>query len=89
MALGAQRKEVIRMVVRQALGITVAGTAAGLIAAVGLTRFMAGLLYDVKPQDPAVFVAVALLLAATAVLASWAPALRAALVDPVTALRCE
>jgi putative ABC transport system permease protein len=89
MALGAQRKEVVRMVVRQALGITLAGTAVGLIAAVGLTRFMAGLLYDVKPQDPAVFAAVALLLAATAVLASWAPALRAALVDPVTALRCE
>jgi putative ABC transport system permease protein len=77
------------MVVRQGLGITVAGIAAGLTAAVGLTRFMAGLLYGVKPEDPSVFAAVALILAATAVLASWGPALRAAVVDPVIALRCE
>jgi putative ABC transport system permease protein len=89
MALGAQRNEVVRMVVRQGLGISLVGIAAGLIAAAGLTRFIAGLLYEVKPQDPFVFVAVAVILAATAVLASWGPALRAALVDPVMALRCE
>jgi putative ABC transport system permease protein len=88
-ALGAQRSEVVRMVVRQALGITLIGIAAGLTAAVGLTRFMAGLLYAVKPEDPAVFATVALTFAAIAVLASWGPALRAALVDPVIALRCE
>jgi putative ABC transport system permease protein len=88
-ALGAQRNKVVRMVVWQGLGIALAGIAAGLTAAVGLTRFIAGLLYGVKPHDPSVFAAVALTLAATAVLASWGPALRAALVDPVIALRCE
>lgn len=89
MALGAQRNEVVRMVVRQGLGIALAGIAIGLSAAIGLTRLMAGLLYGVKPYDPSVFASSALTLAATALLASWAPALRAALVDPVMALRCE
>jgi putative ABC transport system permease protein len=89
MAVGAQRNEVIRMVVRQGLGIALAGIGVGLVAAVGLTRFIAGLLYDVKPHDPSVFAAVALTLTATALLASWGPALRAALVDPVIALRYE
>ncbi|HEY1948494.1 MAG TPA: ABC transporter permease [Bryobacteraceae bacterium] len=89
MALGAQRNEVIRMVVRQGLGIALSGIGVGLVAAVGLTRFIAGLLYDVKPHDPSVFAAVALTLSATALLASWGPALRAALVDPVIALRYE
>jgi putative ABC transport system permease protein len=89
MALGAQRNEVIRMVMRQGLGIALAGIGVGLVAAVGLTRFVAGLLYDLKPHDPSVFAAVALTLTATALLASWGPALRAALVDPVIALRYE
>jgi putative ABC transport system permease protein len=88
-ALGAQRNEVVRMVVRQGLGITAAGIGIGLIAAVGLTRFMAGVLYGVKPEDPSVFATVAIIFAMTAVLASWGPALRAAVVDPVIALRCE
>ncbi len=88
-ALGAQRNQVIRMVVGQGLGISLAGIAAGLAAAVGLTRFMASLLYDVRPDDPSVFAGVALILAGTALLASWGPALKAALVDPVIALRYE
>jgi len=88
-ALGAQRNEVVRMAMWQGLGIALAGIGAGLTAAVGLTRFITGLLYGVKPHDPSVFAAVALTLAATAVVASWGPALRAALVDPVIALRCE
>jgi putative ABC transport system permease protein len=89
MALGAQRNEVVRMVVRQGFGIAFAGIAAGLIAAAGLTRFIASLLYGVEPHDPSVFVAVALALGVTALLASWGPALRAALIDPVIALRYE
>ena len=88
-ALGAQRNQVIRMVVWQGLGVTLAGVAVGLIIAGALTRFMAGLLYAVKPHDPLVFAAVALTLTATALLASWGPALRASLVDPLTALRYE
>ncbi len=89
MALGAQRAEVVRMVVRQGMGIATAGIAVGLAAAVGLTRLMSSLLYAVKPHDPPVFVAASLLLGATALLASWVPALKAALVDPTLALRYE
>jgi putative ABC transport system permease protein len=89
MALGAQRNQVIRMVVWQGLGTALAGIAGGSAAAIGLTRFLGSMLYGVKPHDPSVFLAVALTLAATAALACWGPALRAALVDPVIALRYE
>ncbi len=71
------------------MGIALAGIVAGVIAAVGLTRLMIALLYAVKPDDPLVFVSVALTLAATALMASWIPALKAALVDPAIALRYE
>jgi putative ABC transport system permease protein len=89
MALGAQRGEVVQMVVRQGMGIALSGIVVGLAAALGLTRLMASLLYDVKPNDPSTFALVAITLAATAGLASWGPALRAALVDPLIALRHE
>jgi putative ABC transport system permease protein len=89
MALGAQRSEVIRMVVRQGMGLAISGIVMGLAAALGLTRFMASLLYDVKPNDPSTFALVAITLAATVALASWGPALKAALVDPSIALRHE
>lgn len=69
--------------------MALAGIGVGLAAALGLTRLMTSLLYDVKANDPLTFVAVALTLAATALLASWIPALRAASVDPTAALRCE
>ena len=88
-ALGAQTNQVIRMVVSQALATALAGIAVGCIAAVGLTRFMASLLYGVTPHDPSVFVAVVLILAATALLACWNPAAKAAVVDPAIALRYE
>jgi putative ABC transport system permease protein len=88
-ALGAQRSEVIRMVVWQGLRVALAGILAGSIMAFGVTRFMASLLYGVKPHDPLVFVGVALALLVTASFACWAPALRAALIDPAIALRYE
>ena len=89
MALGAPRGEVVRMVVKQGLAIALTGIAVGIAAALGLTRFMASLLYGVRPDDAPTFAIVALVLAITALLASWRPARRAALVDPVTALRYE
>jgi len=88
-ALGAQRSDIVRMVLWQGMQMALAGIGVGLAAALGLTRLMASLLYDVKANDPLTFAAVALTLAATALLACWIPALRAALVDPAVALRCE
>jgi putative ABC transport system permease protein len=89
MALGAQRGEVVRMVVKQGMAIALSGIAIGVAAALGLTRFIASLLYGVRPDDAPTFAVVALVLAITALLASWGPALRAAVVDPLIALRYE
>jgi putative ABC transport system permease protein len=89
MALGAQRGQVVRMVMWHGLGIVLCGIGAGLIAAVGLTRLMASLLYDVQPTDAPTFAVVASALAITALLAIWGPAVRAARVDPMIALRYE
>jgi len=89
MALGAQRREVVGMVARDGIRIALAGMLIGLAAAAGLTRLMQSLLYDVKPADPPTFAVVAVALAATALLACWGTALKAALVDPMTALRTE
>jgi putative ABC transport system permease protein len=87
MALGAQRGEVVRMVVGQAMSIAFVGIGIGLAATLGLTRLMESLLYEVRPNDPATLVAVAVTLSATALLACWIPAIKAALVDPALALR--
>jgi putative ABC transport system permease protein len=89
MAFGAQLGEVVRMVVRQGMTIALSGIVVGLAAALGLTRFLASLLYDVRPDDTSTFALVALVLAVTALLASWGPALKAAVVDPLIALRYE
>ena len=89
LALGAGRNQVIHMIVGQGLRATLIGLALGFIAALLLTRFMTGLLYGVTPHDSFVFFVVALTLTITALLASWGPARRASLVDPVTALRYE
>jgi putative ABC transport system permease protein len=89
MALGAQRNDVVRMVVLQAMTIGIAGIVTGLVAAAGLTRLMESLLYDVRTMDPGTFVVVAGVLAITALLASSIPAFRAARVDPNVALRYE
>jgi putative ABC transport system permease protein len=89
MALGAQRGEIVAMVVRQGMSMAMAGIAAGTLAALGLTRLMETMLFDVKPNDPWTFAAVSAGLTATALLASCIPALRAARVDAISALRYE
>jgi predicted permease len=89
MALGAQRSDVVSMVVRQGMRVTLAGIAAGVFGAFALSRLMENLLYEVEPTDPFTFVAVTVVLAATGFLACCLPALKAALVDPIAILRYE
>src|SRR5580658_5361653 len=89
MALGAQRSQVVRLVVREGMRLAAAGITVGLAAAFALTRLMASLLYDVKPTDPLTYAVVAAALAATALAACCKPALQAAWVDPARALRQE
>jgi ABC-type antimicrobial peptide transport system permease subunit len=89
MALGAERPDVTRMFVRYGLALTAIGVVCGLAAAMALTRLMGSMLFDVSPIDPFTYVAVCASLIAVACLASYLPALRATLVNPVTALRAE
>jgi putative ABC transport system permease protein len=89
MALGAQRGDVLRMVVKQAVVLAVVGIVVGGAGALLLTQLMKGMLFQVEPSDPGTFAAVSGLLAAVAVLASGVPGLRATRVDPVIALRAE
>jgi len=89
MALGAAKTNVLRMVLRQAFVIAGAGIGIGLIAGFALTRFMTGLLYEIKPADPLTFVAVSLFLAIIVIAATCFPAMRAMRVDPMVALRHE
>ena len=89
MALGAERAAVVRMMVAQGLWSVMAGLAVGLFGAWAATRLMAGLLYGVPPHDAATFAVTTLALGSIACLACVVPALKAALVDPVTALRAE
>jgi ABC-type lipoprotein release transport system permease subunit len=88
-ALGARRRDVVTAIVAQGVAMSAAGIAVGLLAALGLTRLMAALLYGVESTDPVTFAATAMLLAALAAVASWGAARRATRVDPVVALRSE
>lgn len=86
-ALGAQRGDVSRLVLRHTFVLAGVGTVSGVAMAIGLTRWLSALLYGVSPVDPLTFAAVTFAVAATALVASYLPARRAARVDPVTALR--
>jgi len=89
LALGAQSGNVLQMVLKQGAKLTLVGVAIGIGAAFGLTRLMTHLLFGVAAHDPLTFVAVAALLLLIALLACYIPARRAALVNPMVALRCE
>jgi predicted permease len=89
LALGAQRRNILRMVLRQGLTLAVAGAAVGFVCALIVSHLMADLLYGVRPTDPVTFAAVALLLIGVAALACYIPARRAIQVDPLVALRYE
>ena len=89
MALGAQWRDVVRLVVRQGIALALAGVGIGLAAGLGLARFLASLLYEVQPHDPPTSGAATFILIGVAVLACWLPARRAAKVDPMEALRYE
>lgn len=89
MALGAKRADVLRLVVRQGMTMTLIGLALGLVGAFAISRVLRGLLFGVSPTDPLTFVAVSIVLLVVALLACLVPARRATRVDPIIALRTE
>jgi ABC-type antimicrobial peptide transport system permease subunit len=89
MALGAQGRDVLLMIVKQGTKLILLGLAIGLLGAYAATRLLASLLFGITEKDPLTFAAVAMLLAIVALLACYVPAWRATKVDPMEALRYE
>jgi predicted permease len=89
LALGANRLQIAQLVLRQSLTLAVAGSALGIAGAVGATRLMSRFLFETSPLDPLTYSLVPILFCILALLAAWAPARRAASVDPMTAIRDE
>lgn len=89
LALGAQHGKIVQMVVRQGLGLAIAGAAVGLVGALIVSHLMAGLLYGVRPTDPLTFIGVTTVLTAVALVACYFPARRAVRIDPIVALRYD
>jgi putative ABC transport system permease protein len=89
LALGAQPAQVVAMVIRQGMAVAAAGLVAGLAGALAAGRLMTGLLYGVSPHDLWTLAGVTMVIALATLAANWVPALRAAHVDPLTALRSE
>ena len=88
-ALGAQHRDVLRLIMKDGIKLTMVGIVLRLLGAVALTRLMVSLLFEVTPTDPATLIAVALLLVAAALLACYIPARQALSIQPIIALRCE
>jgi putative ABC transport system permease protein len=89
LALGAEKRDVLKMIIGQGMALALTGIGIGVVAALLLTRFLKGLLYEVNDKDPVTFAVIALLLASVALLACYLPARRATRVDPMVALRYE
>ncbi len=89
MALGAQTRDVLRLILGQGLRLVAGGLVLGVIGALALTRWLDSMLFGVSARDPLTFAVIALLLVSVALLACWIPARRATKVDPMIALRCE
>ncbi|HEX9760638.1 MAG TPA: ABC transporter permease, partial [Candidatus Acidoferrales bacterium] len=89
MALGAQRSDVLRMILQQGLVLAAMGVAAGIGAAFGLTRFLQTMLFDLKPNDPLTFAAISVVVLLVTLVACWLPARRATRTDPMVALRYQ
>jgi putative ABC transport system permease protein len=89
MALGAGRRDVVRMILKEGMVLAVSGIAIGTAGALALTRVLRGMLYEIAPTDPATFVGVTVFLTIAALAACYLPARRATCVDPMRALRSE
>ncbi|HMD99613.1 MAG TPA: ABC transporter permease [Terriglobia bacterium] len=89
LALGAERRDVLKLVVKQGMRLSLVGVIIGLAAALGVSRALSSLLYGIRPTDPVTYISVAFVLTAVTLLASYLPARRATKVDPMVALRYE